>query len=45
MPTTNRRDFLKIAACLSTAVVAGNTKVLYADSQETPGEVRAWRTT
>ncbi len=45
MHMTNRRDFLKLAASTSVAVAAGEAKSLYADSQEVPGTVRAWRTT
>ena len=44
MHPTNRRDFLKIAASLSAGVVAGNAGPLYADPQDVPGSVRAWRT-
>src|SRR5579863_10658304 len=45
MNTTNRRDFLKLAASASVAVAASNAKSLYAESQGVPGAVRAWRTT
>jgi len=45
MHKTNRRDFLKMAASVSAAVAAGDAKPIYADSQDIPGAVRAWRTT
>jgi glucosylceramidase len=45
MHTTNRRDFLKLAATAGMAVAAGDATSLYADSQSVPGAVRAWRTT
>src|SRR5271154_3786308 len=45
MHTTNRRDFLKLAATAGVAAAAGRAKSLYADSQEVPGTVKAWRTT
>jgi glucosylceramidase len=45
MHTTNRRDFLKLATSASVAVAASNAKSLYAESQDVPGHVRAWRTT
>src|SRR5215472_16040962 len=45
MHKTNRRDFLKVAASLSAAVAAGESKPLNGEAQNTPGAVRAWRTT
>jgi glucosylceramidase len=45
MHTTNRRDFLKLAASAGVAVAAGEATSLYADTQGAPGTVRAWRTT
>ena len=44
MHDANRRDFLKLAASMGAAVVAGESLPLYADTPETPGPVRAWRT-
>ena len=44
MHQTNRRDFLKIAASLSAGAIAGDAGPLYADPQDAPGAVRAWRT-
>lgn len=44
MHQTNRRDFLKIAASLSAAVVGGNAASAYAGPADVPGTVRAWRT-
>ncbi|MGH9439556.1 MAG: twin-arginine translocation signal domain-containing protein, partial [Terriglobia bacterium] len=45
MNTTNRREFLKLAASAgATAAVAGAVRSR-ADSQPIPGRVRAWRTT
>ncbi len=40
----NRRDFLKLAASVSGAVIVNETKPLHAESQVAPGPVRAWRT-
>ena len=45
MHKTNRRDFLKLAASASAVLAASDAKTSYADSQEAPGSVRAWRTT
>jgi glucosylceramidase len=45
MHKTNRRDFLKLAVSVSAAAAAGDAKLIYADSQDVPGAVRAWRTT
>jgi glucosylceramidase len=44
MHPTSRRGFLKLAASVSAAAVTGDATSLYADSQEIPGAVRAWRT-
>lgn len=44
MHTTNRRDFLKLAATAGVAAAAVKPKSLYADMQEVPGAVKAWRT-
>src|SRR5215469_7207010 len=45
MPNASRRDFLKLAASVGGAVIAKETRPLYAESQVAPGPVRAWRTT
>src|SRR5271154_4011412 len=44
MHTTNRRDFLKLAATAGGGGAARKPKSLYADMQEVPGAVKAWRT-
>jgi glucosylceramidase len=44
MYETSRRDFLKLAASVSAGLAAANAKPLYADSQDVPSSVRAWRT-
>jgi glucosylceramidase len=45
MQNASRRDFLKLAASVSGAVVASEARPLYAESPVAPRPVRGWRTT
>lgn len=44
MGTSNRRDFLKLAASAGASASVANAVALHADSETAPGPVRAWRT-
>jgi glucosylceramidase len=45
MNTTNRREFLKVAASVGASAAVAGVAQLHADSKGAPGPVRAWRTT
>lgn len=45
MNTTNRREFLKLAASAGASATVAGAVPLHADSQKAPGGVRAWSTT
>ena len=45
MNTTNRREFLKVAASAGASTVMAHSAQLHVGSEAAPGRVRAWRTT
>ena len=45
MNTTNRREFLRVAASVGASAVVADAAQLHPRSQAPPGQVRAWRTT
>jgi glucosylceramidase len=45
MNTTNRREFLKVAASVGASKVLADSAQLHTGSEAPPGRVRAWRTT
>jgi glucosylceramidase len=45
MDTTNRREFLRVAASVGASAAVAGMAQLHADSKGAPGPVRAWRTT
>jgi glucosylceramidase len=45
MNTTNRREFLRVAASVGASAAVAGMAQLHADSKGAPGPVRAWRTT